>query len=93
MPTRKIAATWQQTNSLANLEKHMDKKTEQGTLPGWTLLVGTAAPVIAAAILAACREFGLSWWIGVPVAAGIVVGGLLWERAVERKYLPAQRHR
>jgi len=71
----------------------MDKKTEPGKLPGWTLLVDIAGPVIAIAVVGACREFGLSWWIGVPVAAAIVVGGLLWERTIDRTYLPAQRRR
>jgi hypothetical protein len=71
----------------------MNKETEPGKLPGWTLAVNIASPVIAIAIVGACQEFGLSWWIGVPVAAAIVVGGALWERAIDRKYLPAQRPR
>ena len=68
----------------------MSRKTELGRLPVWTLAVNIGAPVIAIGIVGACREFGWSWWLGVPIAAVVVVGGLLWERAIERKYLPAQ---
>jgi len=71
----------------------MNRKTEPGKLPGWTLAVNIGAPVIAIGIVGVCREFGLSWWIGGPIVAVVVVGGLLWERAIDRKYLPAQRRR
>ncbi|HEX7934260.1 MAG TPA: hypothetical protein VF573_14460 [Paraburkholderia sp.] len=69
----------------------MNQDTDTGKLPGWTLLLSLLGCLIALAILWACREEGLSWWIGVPAAIAVVVGGVLLERAIERKYLPSRR--
>lgn len=65
------------------------KEVGEGKLPGWTLAVHVAIPLLAAAIAVGCRGIGLSWWIAAPVAAAIVIGGLLWERSIERKCLSA----
>lgn len=71
----------------------MTKNTHRGELPGWALLVSIGVPVVAAGLLGACRSFDLSLWVGVPVATVVVVVGLLWERAIERKYLSKEpRH-
>jgi Mg2+/Co2+ transporter CorB len=68
-------------------------KDDGKTLPGWTLLVNIAAPVMATMILVSCRDFGLSWAIGIPAAVVVVVGGLLWERSIERRYIRPRRRR
>ncbi|EML1601373.1 MULTISPECIES: hypothetical protein [Burkholderia] len=65
------------------------KEAGEGKLPGWTLAVHVGMPLLAAAIAVGCRGVGVSWWIAAPVAAAIVIGGLLWERSIERKYLSA----
>ncbi len=63
-----------------------------GFLPGWTVLLSLAGCAAALAILWTCRSAGLSWWVGVPVAVAVVVGGVFLERAIERKYLPSRRN-
>ncbi|TCG01067.1 hypothetical protein BZM26_09960 [Paraburkholderia strydomiana] len=70
----------------------MKQDKDAGVLPGWTVLLSLAGCATALAILWACRGAGLSWWIGVPVAIAVVVGGVLLERAIERKYLPSRRN-
>jgi hypothetical protein len=69
----------------------MSQDKDAGALPGWTLLLPLAGCVAALAILWACQDAGLSWWIGVPVLIAVVVGGVFLEHAVERKYLPSRR--
>ncbi|MGF6637285.1 hypothetical protein [Paraburkholderia sp. MM6662-R1] len=69
----------------------MSQDQDAGQLPGWTLLLPLAGCFAALAILWACRDVGLSWWIGVSAAIPVVVGGVLLERAIERKYLPSRR--
>ncbi|WP_321867487.1 hypothetical protein [Paraburkholderia tropica] len=69
----------------------MSQNTDAGNLPGWTLLVSLLGWVIAPMVLWACRDFGLSWWLGVPTAIVIAVAGVFLERAIERKYLPSRR--
>lgn len=68
-------------------------KDETKKLPAWTLLVNIAAPVLAGMIAVSCRDFGLSWAIGIPAALGVVVAGLLLETIIEHKYMPSQRRR
>lgn len=68
-----------------------NKNTDAGALPGWTVLLSLAGCAAALAILWTCRNAGLSWWVGVPVAVAVVFGGVLLDRAVERKYLPSSR--
>ncbi|TCG01099.1 hypothetical protein BZM26_10145 [Paraburkholderia strydomiana] len=65
---------------------------DAGVLPGWTVLLSLAGYATALAILWTCRDAGLSWWISVPMAVAVVVGGVLLERATERKYLPSGRN-
>ncbi|ANJ76438.1 hypothetical protein ACUXPM_003599 [Ralstonia sp. 151470066-2] len=69
-------------------QEHSDvpKGQEKVHLPGWTMVVNVVAMVAALTVLGSCKYVGLSWWIGVPVAAAIIVVELLWERAIERKY-------
>ena len=74
----------------AHDQPDMPKGSAQGYVPGWTMVVNIVAMVVALTVLGSCKYAGLSWWIGVPVAAAIVVGEMLWERAIERKYRPAQ---
>jgi hypothetical protein len=68
-------------------------KNDEGKLPGWTLLVNIASPVMATMILESCRNFGLSWAIGIPAAVVVVVGGLLWDTSIDRKYIRPQRRK
>ncbi|CAN7793072.1 hypothetical protein LJR034_009295 [Caballeronia sp. LjRoot34] len=70
----------------------MSQDENPGFLPGWTVLLPPVGCFAALAILWACRDSGLSWWIGVPTAIAVVVGGILLEGAVERKYLPSRRN-
>ena len=65
-----------------------NKSENAGKLPGWTLLVGLLDCVVALMLLEACRDFGLSWWIGVPAAIIVILVGALAARVIERKYLP-----
>ena len=67
----------------------MSQDPDAGKLPGWTLVVSLLGWLVAPAILWTCRDFGLSWWIGVPAALVVVVAGTHAERAIERKYHPA----
>lgn len=69
----------------------MSPISEVGKLPGWTLLVSLFGYAIALVILVASRDFGLSWWIGVPAAIAVAVAGVLMDRAIERKYARRQR--
>lgn len=69
----------------------MNRDAGAGELPGWTLLLSLFGCFVALAILWACRDGGLSWWIGVPTAIAIVVGGVLSERAIERKHVATRR--
>lgn len=69
----------------------MSQDVDAGMLPGWTLLLSLFGCLIAFAIVSACRDAGLSSRIGVPAAITVVVGGVLLERAIERKYLPSRR--
>ncbi|HGO6075401.1 TPA: hypothetical protein ACK3Q6_008059 [Burkholderia cepacia] len=62
----------------------MDKK-ESGKLPAWTLLIPAVGWLGAFAFIEACREFGLSLWIGVPASIAIVVIAAIVERLVERR--------
>lgn len=66
----------------------MNQNTDAGKLPGWTLLASLLGSLFALMILWACRDFGLSWWIGAPAALVIVVVGALLDRTIERKYCP-----
>lgn len=68
-------------------------KDDEGKLPGWTLLVNIASPVLATMLLESCRDFGLSWAIGIPAAVVVVVGGLLWEIRIDRRYIQPPRRR
>lgn len=70
----------------------MNQQKDAGVLPGWTVFLSLAGCATALAILWACREAGLSWWVSVPVAGAVVAGGVLSERAIERKYLPSRRN-
>lgn len=72
-------------------KEHMNQRTDAGKLPGWTLLVSLLGWLVASMILWMCRDFGLSWWIGVPAALVVVVVGALLDRAIERRYLPSRR--
>jgi hypothetical protein len=69
-----------------------NQNKDAGFLPGWTVLLSLAGCAAALAILWTCRNAGLSWSVGVPVAVAVVVGGVLLERAIERKYLPSTRN-
>lgn len=71
----------------------MNENDDTKKLPGWTLLVNIAAPVIAIMIVEMCRDFGLSWATGIPAGAVVVVVGLFWETLIDRRYLPAQRRK
>lgn len=64
----------------------MGNADDAGTIPGWTLVVGLLAWVVPTMILEACRDFGLSWWIGVPTAIAVIVAWSFAERAIDRKY-------
>ncbi|WP_213766606.1 hypothetical protein [Caballeronia sp. dw_19] len=70
----------------------MSQHKTPGFLSGWTVLLPLVGCFAGLVILWACRDSGLSWWIGVPAAIAVVVGGILLERAVERKYLPSRRN-
>jgi hypothetical protein len=69
-----------------------NRNEDAKALPGWTVLLSLAGCAAALAILWACRDGGLSWWVGGPVAVAVVVGGVLFERAIDRKYLPSPRN-
>ncbi|MGK8198492.1 hypothetical protein [Burkholderia cepacia] len=66
----------------------MSQSTEAGKLPGWTLLASLLGCALALLILVVCRNFGLSWWIGVPAAVAITVASVILDRAIERRYAP-----
>lgn len=70
----------------------MIENSDPGKLPGWTLLVSVAGWALALVVLWACRDSGLSWWIGVPLSLVAALAGVFSERAIERKYLPSQRN-
>ncbi len=78
------------TLALANKWRERISQGHVPKLPGWTLLLSLLGCLIALAILWVCRDGGLSWWIGVPTAIAVVVGGVLLERAIERKYIKSQ---
>jgi len=61
-------------------------------LLGWTVLLSLAGCAAALAVLWACRDGGLSWWVGGPVTEAVVVGGVFLERAIECKYVPSRRN-
>ena len=69
----------------------MNRSTEAGKLPGWTLLVSLLGCALALMILLASRHLGLSWCVGVPAALVVTVAGVFADRAIERKYAPSQR--
>jgi hypothetical protein len=60
-------------------------------LPEWTLLVSLLGFAISLMIVLACRDFGLSWWIGGPGALAVALACVFLDRAVERKYAAPQR--
>lgn len=60
---------------------------EPGKLPAWTLLIPVLGWLGGFAIVEACREFGLSLWIGVPASIAVIVIAALVERLVERKFV------
>lgn len=68
-------------------------KDDTKKLPGWTLLVNIGALVLAIMIVESCRDFGLSWAIGIPAAVIVVVAGLVLETLIDRKYFPTQRRK
>ncbi|AVR14817.1 hypothetical protein SB768_30865 [Burkholderia sp. SIMBA_043] len=63
----------------------------EAKMPAWTLLLSLFWCVIPLSILWACRDAGLSWWIGGPAAVVVAVGGVFLDRAIERKYRQKQR--
>ncbi|MFM0527240.1 hypothetical protein PQR11_19900 [Paraburkholderia strydomiana] len=69
----------------------MIENTDAGKLPGWTLLVSLLGWALALVVLWACRDVGLSWWIGVPASLAVALASVFLERAIERKYLPSRR--
>ncbi|MFM0411223.1 hypothetical protein [Paraburkholderia dipogonis] len=55
------------------------------------MLVSLLGWALALVVLWACRDSGLSWWIGVPASLVIALASVFLERAIERKYL-SSRH-
>ncbi|CAB3754332.1 hypothetical protein [Paraburkholderia humisilvae] len=64
----------------------MESKGSDGHMPGWTLLVGLLGWVVAPIILEACRDFALSWKVGIPAAIVTIIVGAVLERWLDRKY-------
>lgn len=62
-------------------------------VPGWTLLISIGAPVLAASIAASCKELGLPWKFGLPIALALFVGESYFERWVDRRYVPSRYRR